>query len=506
MTGAGDPVGTGLVASLARPGGNITGVSGTTNEFGAKIFEVTREMLPSLQRVGVLANATDPFTASLLKQVDHGGQVLRVAIQPVMVRGVEDFEAAFEEMTKAHADAVLVQPSLPWKQAAELALKHKLPAIAPTNAFARNGGLMSFAADQNELYELAARYVDRILKGDKPADLPVQEPTKYLRREFITLLGTAAAWPLATRAQQGAMPVVGLLNPTSLDDTNAGRLRAFRQGLKDTGYVEGENVALEYRWADGQNDRLPALAAELVGGQVAVIFVSGGSAVALATKRATTTIPIVFIVNEDPVKLGLVTSLARPSGNLTGINIFNGELTAKRLGLLRELVPAAIRVAVLVNPANAVIAETTLRDVEPAARAIGLQTQVLNAGTSREITAAFATFVSERPDALFVGPDPLFSSRRVQLAQLATYHRVPAIFATREIAEVGGLMSYGTNFPDSYRQVGVYTGRILKGAKPGDLPVVQSSKFELVINAETARMLGLAVPATLLARADEVIE
>jgi putative ABC transport system substrate-binding protein len=326
------------------------------------------------------------------------------------------------------------------------------------------------------------------------------------RREFIALLGTAAEWPLATRAQQGAMPVVGLLNPTSLDDTNAGRLRAFRQGLKDTGYVEGENVALEYRWADGQNDRLPALAAELVREQVAVIFVSGGSAVALATKRATTTIPIVFIVNEDPVKLGLVTSLARPSGNLTGINIFNGELTAKRLGLLRELVPAAIRVAVLVNPANAVIAETTLRDVEPAARAIGLQTQVLNAGTSREITAAFATFASERPDALFVGPDPLFSSRCVQLAQLATYHRVPAIFATREIAEVGGLMSYGTNFPDSYRQVGVYTGRILKGAKPGDLPVVQSSKFELVINAETARMLGLAVPATLLARADEVIE
>ena len=326
------------------------------------------------------------------------------------------------------------------------------------------------------------------------------------RRDFITLVGGTAIWPVTVRAQQGAMPVVGLLNPTSLDDTNAGRLRAFRQGLKDTGYVEGENVALEYRWADGQNDRLPALAAELVRRQVAVIFVSGGSAVALVAKRATTTIPIVFIVNEDPVKLGLVTSLARPSGNLTGINIFNAELTAKRLGLLRELVPTAIRVAVLVNPANAVIAETTLRDVEPAARAIGSQIQVLNAGTSREITAAFATFVSERPDALFVGPDPLFSSRRVQLAQLATYYRVPAIFATREIAEVGGLMSYGTNFPDSYRQVGVYTGRILKGAKPGDLPVVQSSKFELVINAETARMLGLAVPATLLARADEVIE
>jgi putative ABC transport system substrate-binding protein len=325
------------------------------------------------------------------------------------------------------------------------------------------------------------------------------------RRDFITILGGAAVWPLCARAQQAAMPVIGLLNSTS-PDTNADRLRAFRQGLKDTGYVEGENVATEYRWADGQNDRLPALAAELVRRQVAVIATSGGSAVALVAKRATTTIPIVFIVNEDPVRLGLVTSLARPSGNLTGINIFNAELTAKRLGLLRELVPAAIRVAVLVNPANAAIAETTLREVESAARAIGLQIQVLNAGTSREITAAFATFASERPDALFVGPDPFFTSRRVQMAQLATYHRLPATFATREIAEVGGLMSYGTNFLDSYRQVGVYTGRILKGAKPADLPVVQSSKFELVINVETAKMLSLAVPSTLLAAADEVIE
>jgi ABC-type uncharacterized transport system substrate-binding protein len=217
-------------------------------------------------------------------------------------------------------------------------------------------------------------------------------------------------------------------------------------------------------------------------------------------------VPIVFIVNEDPARLGLVTSLARPSGNLTGINIFNAELTAKRLGLLCELVPAAIRVAVLVNPANAAIAETTLREVEPAARAIGLQIQVLNAGTSLEITAAFATFVSERPDALFVGPDPFFTSRRVQLAQLATYHRMPATFSTRENADVGGLMSYGTSFPDSYRQVGVYAGRILKGTKPADLPVIQSTKFELIINAETARMLGLTVPDNLLARADEVIE
>jgi putative ABC transport system substrate-binding protein len=326
------------------------------------------------------------------------------------------------------------------------------------------------------------------------------------RREFIRLLaGAAAVWPFAVRAQQPAVPMVGFLNPTSLD-ANVGRLRAFSQGLKETGYVEGENVAIEYRWAENQLDRLPALAADLVRRRVAVIAASGGMPSILAAKAATTTIPIVFIVNEDPVRLGLVVSLARPSGNLTGINIFNAELTAKRLGLLRELVPAATRVAVLVNPANAAIAETTLREVEPAARAMGLQIQVLNAGTSSEINSAFATFVRGRPDALFVGTDPFFTSRRVQLAQLAAHNSVPAAYSTRESAEVGGLMSYGTSFPDSYRQVGVYAGRILKGTKPADLPVIQSTKFELIINAETARMLGLTVPQSLLALADEVIE
>jgi putative tryptophan/tyrosine transport system substrate-binding protein len=330
------------------------------------------------------------------------------------------------------------------------------------------------------------------------------------RRDFITLLGGAAAtWPLAAGAQQPAMPVIGVLLPTSLD-TNAGRLRAFRGGLKDTGYVEGENVTIEYRSAEGHNDQLPALAADLVRRQVAVIASPVGTPSALAAKAAakaaTTTIPIVFGVAEDPVKLGLVASLARPGGNLTGINYFNVELVAKRLEFLRELVPAATRVAVLVNPASAANTEATLRDVQSAAGAMGVQIQVLNASTSREIEAAFATFVRERADALFVGSDAFFNSRRVQLAHLATLHKVPTTYPQRQYAEAGGLMSYGTNVADAFRQVGDYTGRILKGAKPAELPVVQASKFELVINASTARMLGLTVPDKLLVAADEVIE
>ena len=325
------------------------------------------------------------------------------------------------------------------------------------------------------------------------------------RREFITLLGGAAAtWPLAARAQQAAMPVIGFLHPTS-SDTNADRLRGFRLGLRDAGYVEGENVAVVYRWAEGQFDRMPSLAAELVQRRVAVIVAPTGGA-PFAARTATTAIPIIFMVGEDPVKRGLVASLARPGGNATGVNFLTTELVAKRLELVRELVPGAARVAMLVNPANTLATETILRDGEAAARAIGFAIQVLNASTSREIDAAFAILGRERADALFVAGDPLFTNRRVQLAALAARHALPATYAVREIAEAGGLMSYGTNFIDAFRQVGVYTGRILKGEKPENLPVVQSSKFELVINAQTARTLGLTVPPTLLARADEVIE
>jgi putative tryptophan/tyrosine transport system substrate-binding protein len=323
------------------------------------------------------------------------------------------------------------------------------------------------------------------------------------RRELITLLGGAvAAWPLAAHAQQQAMPVIGFLHSAS--DTNPESLRAFRQGLKDTGFVEGENLAVVYRWAENQMDRLPELVAELVHRQVAVL-VTVGNATTLAAK-ATTTIPIVFNVNEDPVRLGLVANLARPGGNLTGINFLAGELATKRLELLRELVPAATRVAVLVNPANATTADSTLRDLAPAARAMGLQIMVHKTSTSREIDAAFATFVRERPDALFVNPDPFFMSQRIQLVHLASRHAVPAAYGLREFAEVGGLMSYGPSTADAMRQAGVYTGRILKGARPSELPVVQSSKFAFVINAQIARMLGLTVPDKLLAAADEVIE
>jgi ABC-type uncharacterized transport system substrate-binding protein len=325
------------------------------------------------------------------------------------------------------------------------------------------------------------------------------------RREFITLLGGAAAWPLAARAQQPAMPVVGLVtggSPEAAVRMGGG----FRRGLNEGGYVEGQNVTVEYQWLDGQYDRLPSLMADLVRRRVAVIATPGSNPAALAAKAATTTIPIVFGVGADPIELGLVASLARPGGNATGINFFVADIAAKRLGLLHDLVPKAVRIAVLINPANASTAEATLRDMPEAARAIGLQIVVLSASTGLEIEAAFATLVRDRADALFVGADAFFNSRRVQLANMAARHAIPTAFAVREYVDAGGLMSYGTSLADMYRHVGAYSGRILKGARPADLPVLQSTKFELVINLQTARMLGLTVPDKLLVAADEVIE
>jgi putative ABC transport system substrate-binding protein len=323
------------------------------------------------------------------------------------------------------------------------------------------------------------------------------------RRELITLLGGAAAWPLAAVAQQPAMPVVGFVNAGSPD---ASLVAGFRKGLNETGYIESQNVTVEYHWLEGQFDRLPALMADLVRRRVAVIATPAGNLASQAAKAATTTIPIVFSVGEDPVKWGLVDSLARPGGNATGINAFTVELEAKRLGLLHDLVPKAIRVVVLVNPANTQVTETALRDIPEAARALGLQIHIVNASTSREIEAAFAALVREQADALFVASDIYFFSRRAQLVSLAAHYRIPAAYNNREFVEAGGLMSYGTDRADMYRQVGVYTGQILKGAKPAALPVLQSTKFEFVINAQTARLLGIEVSSALQLLADEVIE
>jgi len=324
------------------------------------------------------------------------------------------------------------------------------------------------------------------------------------RREVITLIGSTAAWPLAARAQQTTMPVVGFVNAGS-EDASTDRARAFRKGLSEAGYVEGQNVTVEYHWLEGRYDREPALMADLVRRRVAMIAAWGAQS-ALDAKAATTTIPIVFGVGQDPVQLGLVASLARPGGNATGVNFFTSEVGTKQMGLLHELVPKAIRVAVLVNPANAAIAETTLRDAQKAGRAIGLQIHALNASTSREIDAAFASLAPERPDALVVAGDAFFASRRTQLVTLTARDRLPAAYATREYVAAGGLMSYGSNIADTYHHIGVYAGSILRGTKPADLPVVQSTKIEFVINLQTAKLLGIDVPPTLLATADEVIE
>jgi len=326
------------------------------------------------------------------------------------------------------------------------------------------------------------------------------------RRDFITLLGgAAAAWPLAARAQQPAMPVIGVLS-AEWPDPFTDRLRVFRDGLRETGYVEGRNLAIEYRWAEGQNDRLPALAAELIRRQVSVIVTAGSTPAALAARNATTTIPIVFYLGADPVQAGLVTSLSRPGGNLTGVVTLNVEVAPKRLELLHELVPTATVIAALVNPTNPVLAETLTRDLEAAAHTLGIKLHVLHASSDQDFGAVFASLVQLRAGGLVIGADPLFNSRGEQLAALTVRHAVPAIYQFREFVSAGGLLSYGTTVVDTYRPLGVYTGRILKGEKPAELAVQQATKLELIINMKTAKTLGIPVPLPLIGHADEVIE
>ena len=326
------------------------------------------------------------------------------------------------------------------------------------------------------------------------------------RRDFIKVVaGSAITWPFSARAQQPSLPVIAFLSPRSAD-ASVRVTAAFRKGLNETGYVEGQNVTVEYHWLEGRYDRLPALLSDLVRRQVAVIAVPGSAPAVLAAKAATATIPIVFGVPEDPVRLGLVANLARPDGNATGVNFFVAEVVAKRLRLLHDMVPKAVRVAVLLNPSNVVSTEATLHITQEVARAIGVQTEIVNATTIGEIDAAFASFARERPDALFVAPDGFFAGRAVQFATLTARDKIPAAYSERDTVAVGGLMSYGADVADMYRQVGLYTGRILKGAKPADLPVLQSTKFEFVINLQTARALGIDVPSGLLSIADDVIE
>jgi putative tryptophan/tyrosine transport system substrate-binding protein len=324
------------------------------------------------------------------------------------------------------------------------------------------------------------------------------------RREFITLVGGTAAWPLAARAQQQAMPVVGFLHSGSLEP-NEKRVAAFRKGLAEAGYIEGQNVTIEFRWAAGQDDRLPDLTADLIRRRVAVIATPGSTQAALAAKAATTTIPIVFATAGDPVGMGLVASLARPGGNATGLGLQIVELVPKQLGMLRELAPGANRFVALVNP-NSALTDAVVKDLQVSASALGLPIEILRAGTGREIDAAFANLVQKPGGALLVAPDALFASRRAQIVTLAARHALPAVYSVREFPEIGGLMSYGANLADMFQQTGIYVGRVLKGEKPADLPVVQPTKFELVVNLNTARAVGITIPNTLLALADEVIE
>ena len=324
------------------------------------------------------------------------------------------------------------------------------------------------------------------------------------RREFITFLGgAAAACPLAVRAQQPTMPVIGFIRPSSAESV-AHLLAAFRAGLKEAGFVEGQNVAIDYRWAQGQDDRLPEIAADLVRHKVAAIVTPGSTTSALAAKAATKTIPIVFSSGIDPVKSGLVVSINRPGGNVTGIYQWAGDLAAKRFGILHELVPGVTEIAVIVNPASPIVAESVMREIEVAAGTLGLKTVALAASNSRDIDAVFANIAQQRIGAVLVSPDVYFTSRRVQFGTLATRYAVPAMYSRREYVEVGGLMSYGSNISDEWRRLGLYLGRILKGEK--DLPVEQTARFEFVVNLQMAKALAINVPPTLLARADEVIE
>ena len=522
MAAVGDPVAAGLVASLARPGGNLTGLTFFFAEICAKRVELIREMIPALTRLAVIANPANPSHPIALDAMQGTARALGIELVPAEVKGRDDFAAAIAAIATRQIPALVAieDPLVDFQRSTNCALRSATTTtddwVQSTSGSRRTNGIRSeptgslFSLGRfhrqdfkgHSAGELAYRARREVRAHRQPEDRQGARPRNSAdparprrrgdrmmrRREFITLLGGAAAGR-SWRARSTAMPVIGFLNSSS-PDTAGDRVRAYHNGLRETGYVEGRNVTIEYRWADGQNERLPSLAADLVKRDVSLI-VTGGTPATLAAKAATTKIPIVFILSTDPVEAGLVGSLNRPGNNLTGVTGLNVELAPKKLELLRELVPTTTTIALLINPTNRVAAERESRDLEAAARSFGLQLHVLNASTEREFHSIFASLLPLRADALIIGSDLFFTSRSKQLAALTVRYAVPSIYQFREFVAAGGLLSYGGSIVDWGYQGGIHSGRILAGAKPADLPVQQATKVELFVNLKTAKALGL---------------
>ena len=530
----------GLVASYSRPGGNVTGITPYIAGLPAKQIELAREIVPGAGKIGLLANLNDPKAPPQRDELKNAAGALGATVIVPEVKGPNDVAAQMQEaLVSERIDVVIVLQTTMLlslrRQIATLMATNRLPTVYGYREHVDEGGLISYGVNLRWCWHRLATYVHKILNGAAPGELPVEFPPRLQmvvnvraakalgitvpplllaradeviemkRRQFITLLsGATLAWPLSARAQQPAMPVMGFLDTSTLAQTTH-FLVAFRQGLLEEGFVEGRNVKVEYKWGENQNDRLPALAADLAQLQVAVIF-AGNLPSALAAQRATKTVPIVFGIGGDPVALGLVASLNHPGGNITGITLQSIEAYAKRVELLHELIPAARSIAFLTNPTNKRNAEDETSEAQRAGGALGLNILRLDASSPSDVEAAFAALARERAGALLVSADPFFVVQRHQLIDLAARHAVPAAYARREFTADGGLMSYGASLPYAYHVMGAYSGKILKGAKPADLPVVQPTKFDLAINLKSAKALGLTVPPTLLARADEIIE
>jgi putative ABC transport system substrate-binding protein len=531
----GDPVRSGLVASLNRPGGNVTGAASYSELLNLKRLQLARELAPEATVIAFLHNPNNPNFVSEVTNVDEAARAIGRQVRILAAGSAEQFENVFKALVKEKIGALVLADDTIFtngrKQLVALAARFSVPAIYQFREFTVAGGLVSYGSKRQlspgwslcrphpqrcQACRSSGRRANQVRTRRQPQDRQGARPhhsgnaagyrrrgDPVKRRTFITGLGSVAAWPVLARAQQPTIPVVGFLG-SEWAEVWAGRLRAFRQGLGEIGYVEGKNLAIEYRWAESQNGRLPSLAADLVRRQVSVITAPGSTPAALAAKASTTTIPIVFAIASDAVGIGLVASLSRPGGNLTGVTTLGVEVGPKRLELMRELVPKATVVALLVNPTNPV-AETVFKDLQAAARILG-QLEVLHASAEYDFEAVFATVVRLRAGGLVIGADPLFSSRSEQLATLALRYAVPTIYQFREFTAAGGLISYGGSDTDQFYVAGLYTGRVLKGEKPADLPVRQSTRIELVINLKTAKALGLTVPETLLATADEVIQ